>query len=387
MSTDRTLLGLSLAHSLVQPRVGRRIAQISEIIDRQIVFGYERKLYASAFQVDPERVTVVSLGDAGKGVSAIRVARLLRGFASIAHVMISGHPAMVYCFSIDLGIVGLLAKIVGARLCYEISDLHFSTKHTGFFNRVGIFAENVVLRSADIVVTTSPYFDEDIRLRVPRVLNRRSVIENGLPEEFMRKVPRTREVVLSPLRGRPIRLGVIGAFKYVDVLIAFLEVVKEFPMRYVCAIYGDGFWRKQISDICTGSVNLILNGPYRNPEDLETVYHDVDLVVALYDATDPNVRLALPNKLYESVYFAKPLIVTAETALARRVLEWGVGYAIDSSSRTLVRRFLEDLKLEDIGEKAVQCGQIPNAKLASNPRGFLHKLGESLTGLHLSEIV
>jgi glycosyltransferase involved in cell wall biosynthesis len=153
-----------------------------------------------------------------------------------------------------------------------------------------------------------------------------------------------------------------------------MEVIKEFPSQYTCEIHGDGFWREQISEVCAAADNLNFHGIYRNPEDLESVYTGVDLVVALYDASDPNVRLALPNKLYEAAYFARPLIVTAGTALAQRVAEWGVGYAIDSSSKASVRKFLTDLKLEDIEHKSARCGQIPDTMLASDPSIFLCNL-------------
>ena len=55
----------------------------------------------------------------------------------------------------------------------------------------------------------------------------------------------------------------------------------------------------------------------------------VDCVYAVYDADNPNVRIALPNKLYESILCELPIIVAKQTYLAELVKEWGVGISVN----------------------------------------------------------
>ena len=45
-----------------------------------------------------------------------------------------------------------------------------------------------------------------------------------------------------------------------------------------------------------------------------------------------NNKLALPNKLYEALYFKKPLIVSKDTYLAERVENYGIGIAVESNN-------------------------------------------------------
>ena len=57
-----------------------------------------------------------------------------------------------------------------------------------------------------------------------------------------------------------------------------------------------------------------------------------------------NVRVALPNKLYEAVYCEMPLIVAKNTYLAQVVEEWGVGVTVDHKSVDELVKALNELK-------------------------------------------
>ena len=49
--------------------------------------------------------------------------------------------------------------------------------------------------------------------------------------------------------------------------------------------------------------NVKLHGKFKNPSDLSVIYNKIDLNVICYDTTSINVRIAEPNKLYESIFF------------------------------------------------------------------------------------
>ena len=51
------------------------------------------------------------------------------------------------------------------------------------------------------------------------------------------------------------------------------------------------------------------------------------MIYSIYDASKKNVRIALPNKLYESVHCHLPIMVAKDTYLAEIVQDWGVGIA------------------------------------------------------------
>ena len=61
-----------------------------------------------------------------------------------------------------------------------------------------------------------------------------------------------------------------------------------------------------------------------------------------YDTAESvlNNRVALPNKLYEAMYFRVPIIASKGTYLAERVMTAGVGYEIDCGSVEQIRHIL-----------------------------------------------
>jgi hypothetical protein len=74
------------------------------------------------------------------------------------------------------------------------------------------------------------------------------------------------------------------------------------------------------------------------------LYGKCDAMYSVYDADMHNVRVALPNKLYESVYCEMPLIVAKDTYLAEVVDQWGVGFAVDHRQPQELIALLEQLR-------------------------------------------
>ena len=67
-------------------------------------------------------------------------------------------------------------------------------------------------------------------------------------------------------------------------------------------------------------------------------------IYSVYDADMSNVRVALPNKLYESVYCRLPIIVAKNTYLEKVVNDWGVGIGVDHNSVEELRNAIIELK-------------------------------------------
>ena len=69
-----------------------------------------------------------------------------------------------------------------------------------------------------------------------------------------------------------------------------------------------------------------------------------------------NGRLfAEPNKLYESIFFNCPIIVSKGTFLGNKVEELGIGFAIDSMNNESITTFLNSLPDMDYVEKVEYC--------------------------------
>ncbi|HPP11001.1 MAG TPA: hypothetical protein PLK41_08435, partial [Defluviitoga tunisiensis] len=72
-----------------------------------------------------------------------------------------------------------------------------------------------------------------------------------------------------------------------------------------------------------------------------------------------NVKLLLPNRLYESIVCGKPIIVARGTYLEEYVKKLGVGFSAPYNDVEALRALIEDInndrkKLSDISRKCVE---------------------------------
>jgi glycosyltransferase involved in cell wall biosynthesis len=76
-------------------------------------------------------------------------------------------------------------------------------------------------------------------------------------------------------------------------------------------------------------------------------------VAALYDPSIPNNKFAAPNKLFEAMMFAKPVLTSEGTLAADIVREVGCGIVVRYGDRTALNRALETLMLAPEEAKAM----------------------------------
>lgn len=87
--------------------------------------------------------------------------------------------------------------------------------------------------------------------------------------------------------------------------------------------------------------NILFFGSF-SQEQLRDIYKKTDFIYSVYDSEQENVRLALPNKLYESIIFNKPLIVAKGTYLHETTLSENCGFGVNSSSYDLFCRDMDE---------------------------------------------
>ena len=100
-----------------------------------------------------------------------------------------------------------------------------------------------------------------------------------------------------------------------------------------------------IYENCKNRKDIEWNGYFDFNSMVAKMYSKCDVIYCVYDANMENVKVALPNKLYESVYCELPIIVAKGTYLEQVVNEWGVGVAVDHQSSDELEIVL--LKLKD----------------------------------------
>jgi succinoglycan biosynthesis protein ExoL len=123
----------------------------------------------------------------------------------------------------------------------------------------------------------------------------------------------------------------VGSFRYPNTIFRFARIIGEMFLNHEFYFFGDSEYTNDVIDIAKKYKNVFYMGPYRSPDDLFTIYSQIDIIVACYDTVKLNERIAEPNKFYEALFFKKPIIVSANTYLASQVRKYECGFELDAS--------------------------------------------------------
>lgn len=163
-----------------------------------------------------------------------------------------------------------------------------------------------------------------------------------------------------------LRIGFVGFIRYKSVLNFCRIYCKEFPQHefHFYGVFSSNENRNLFAEL-KQYANCYFHGAFVSPDDLPTIYANLDLVLATYDVSTENVRYAEPNKVYEAMYFETPIIVSSGTFLSRKVQKMGIGYEIDPMNNEEIKRFISSLTTEKIQTVKDKMKQIDKQDLLS----------------------
>ncbi len=273
-----------------------------------------------------------------------------------------------YYFFFD---VAFAASLVSNKpYIYEESDIPYASMRNGLLRHFLRKKDRSIIRKSLMTVMTSEGFVnyhglENERENIQLVPNR---VNPGLLQ-----LPYTHK----NLEAGHLSIGFVGGFRYQSV-INFAEVVgKEFS-SIDFHVFGNIMENKEaIENLDKECNNVHLHGIFKNPQDMPSVYGQLDLVLATYDATSINAQYAEPNKMYESIFFRVPIIVSKGTFLSEKVNRLGIGYAINGLDKDEIRTFLSGLTAESIEAKVKNLMAIPQTEAVNeNPEMFKYLKNE-----------
>lgn len=297
-----------VSSALQQPRHQKRIDLLKNNYDVEVYFFYRDK-YTKNFKNYDKGAKKIGVVQDGKYFS--RIILLIKLYI----MLLFSRAEIVYCTSPDQA---LIASFTFKKVILEVGDLY----QVDGRNRVYRFLDYFILPRISGLIVTSPYFHSGYFSKFDFFIRKKLVVvENKLPPDFLSEVERYRECGVDIHEGR-VRLGLIGnlAFR------RSLEQIREFiegTDKYELHIYGSGLY-----EIFNGLNNVYYHGSFRSPEDLPAIYEGIDVNVILYDGDNNNVKLALPNKLYESIAFLKPIVCSDHVALADVVRSGSLGEVV-----------------------------------------------------------
>ncbi len=334
-----------------QPRIIKRASQLNKLVDLKVL-GFKRAVYEeNSFS---NEIQYKSLGYIQDKNYFRRIFKLIKAFFTIRKY--KSQDASFYALSIDCLILARLAGFKSGY--YEIGDLRSCERPNSITSRL----ERFLIRGLKGVVLTSEYFYSEYFEKFGIEKHKFVVIENKLDESLANN----RGLVPKILKSEKVKIGLVGLFRYEKPIKFIVDFVNENNDKYELVCYGDGPYKALIEENVNDSISY--NGSFKVPGDLAKIYENIDLNFVVYDSQSKNVMLALPNKLFESMFFSRPLLVSKGTSLEKEVNRLGVGMAISCTNKTVFMDELNSLTIDDLLAFSDAASKVEENKLIDESR-------------------
>lgn len=339
-----------ISSAIQQPRHQKRIASLAKHFSVYVIFN-TRPLYKDNIKsFDHPQELCLNLGEVENNAYHKRLSLFWR----LVSALRSRPEQLVYSTSMEGTLAALLA---GKQLAHELGDLH----QFGSLAIVYKMLDRVILARAKALLLTSPWFINEYYLKLfPQYADKYHLIENKMPLQQAAAVQEYRQQQGQfKLDNARVKLGLIGMIRFPDQLRAIASLVDSNP-NLELHIYGEGE-----TAIFEGLPRCTIHGSFRSPDDLQQIYDSIDVTLILYDNNDINVQWALPNKLYESIAYLKPILCSDNCCLGSVVEEksFGVACATDKLDEGLGRLLKDYDSIRETMQKVAPTEYIddPNA--------------------------
>jgi succinoglycan biosynthesis protein ExoL len=334
------------------PRIYKRMNLAKEEFQEVFVIYWQRSFdYYKTFMNDNEIVKhqVIDSIENPYSLSIYQRIKMVASFTRKSFKIFRiERPVIIHAEHLDMLFVAYLYKLIhdsNVKIVYEVADLHQilygdsrRMKHriTRFLFRS---IEKLLCKKVDRLIVTSPFFwDDYFKGFFPK---NNTIYMANAPE---RSIFESKKI--ESKFDKKLTIGFIGAVRYFDQLRILIDAIKGIDAVDVF-IAGDGKDYEAIKEYVQDIEQVVLYGSYDYDKEIAKLYERIDVVYSVYDIKSKNVRVALPNRLYEAIVTERPIIVAKGTRLADVVIELGVGFAVDSQDKNELKVLLENLVADE----------------------------------------
>ncbi|QIA20518.1 MULTISPECIES: hypothetical protein [Mesorhizobium] len=373
---------LYLVHDVSDPAVRRRIIMLKAGGAQVTLAGFRRIASPVA---DVEGLRPIDLGATRDGRFAQRLAAVTKAAVSIGSKLGSmPRPDLIIARNLEMLALARRARSAfqaTVPIVYECLDIHRLVLRDDFLGKAMRGAERYLARDVMLLVTSSPAFIANYFKPFGQIAAPVELLENKYFEPAAVALD-DRMVADDPV-APPWRIGWFGALRCRRSLELLAEFSRRLDGRFEIILRG----RPALSEFPDfhGFVEaepwLSFGGPYRNPEDMATIYREVHFSWAIdFFEQGLNSEWLLPNRLYEGCRFGAVPISMANTETGRFLDRQGIGVLLPQATPEALEAALGDMDEHRFGKLRARV-------LARNPRTWSHDrsdcraLVEKLRGL------
>lgn len=324
---------LYLAHDLGDPAIRRRVMTLQAGGATVTLAGFKRGDNALA---SVDGLTPIALGETEDGNFVQRIGSVVKANFNLgSRLKGSPKPDIILARNLEMLAVARRANTLlgaGIPVVYECLDIHRLLLNNGLPGKILNAVQRALGQNVKLLVTSSPafvenYFTPRSGLNLPVLLQENKVLAlDG--DTIQPPSPR------APRAGDPWKIGWFGALRCRESLHILADFAARMEGKVEVILRGrpaysefddfDGFVEK--------SPHLTFLGPYRNPEDLASIYREVQFTWAIdFFEEGLNSSWLLPNRLYEGCLHGALPIAVAGTETARFLQERHIGHVLEKA--------------------------------------------------------
>lgn len=340
-----------------QPRCIKRIASIQATGIPIKVYGFDRGVYSENLKGLPFKIEKLFVNPGKNKFS--RLYFILQTLYNIYRL--NNKDSLFYVFGSEF--MNFMKPFLRkGSYIYEEADISAVKKNNKILRAFFLRIDKKCINNSKLTILTSKGFIN--YLFAGKKPNNVILLPNKLSNYFCNK---QRPFNQKMIDRKHIRFGFIGLIRYPNTIVRFARIVGEKFPEHEFHFYGDQLVNNIIPERVKAFGNVVFHGPFKNPTDLDNIYSNVDINVVCYDTQSINVCIAEPNKLYESIYYSTPLVVSKGTFLEDRVNELNVGFSIDAQSDEAIIDFIKSLEKRDFEDIIFAMRNVATEELIDNP--------------------
>ena len=341
-------------------------------VEEFIAHGYEVEAYGFSRKKElyslPKHFSLKVVGEFDDSLPYLRRMSILKkGVKDVLQNYEHDEDIVYYLFQLDIALVFRLLTRNSNKYIFEESDImHTYIKNVIVRRTLEAIDKSIIKHSLLSVFTSEGFLIYHYGTKKP---DNAFVISNRLNTSVERL-----EKIEKRFEKEKLRIGFVGCPRY-ESIINFINVFCSHFPKYEFHIYGEikGRFKERFEEL-RKFPNCFIHGAFLNPDDLPSIYSNIDLVLSTYDVKYENVRYAEPNKLYEAIYFETPIIVSAGTYLEMRVKRMGIGYSVDPMNEQSIVDLLKGMTEQSLTEKVLSCKNIDKKDCLNINEDFFSRL-------------
>lgn len=239
----------------------------------------------------------------------------------IFRILKKNYPDTIIIESYDMLLIAFFFKKKIKNIIFYCRDLISYQTEKSLSAFIFRKIERVLLSSVSQIVLTSPEFFNSY---YKRYFKKFLLYENYPVKEISElKTP-----------SDSIRISFIGIIRYIESLRSVIDAIDKLinqGYKIQLNFYGGGLKEniETISSLAQKNEFIKIRGPFHYSKEIDGIYSNTDISLAVYDNKNPNCKVAIPNKYYEAIMSKTFLFVSSGTYLEKISREMGIGIGFD----------------------------------------------------------